>query len=207
MSATNHKLHVFICHSSQDKSTVRELYQRFLSEDWIDPWLDEVKLLPGQTWELEIEKAVETADAVIVCLSTSSVSKEGYIQRELKYVLDIALEKPEGTIFIIPLRLDNCEPPRRLREWQYADYFPVSIREISFARLLASLRNRAMSIGIQNIEQMQKIGQKETTKNTASDFGEIKSRDGLRYFKVTNECLINKRLPNKIFYESPKEDE
>ena len=56
------KLRVFLCHSSQDKPIVRELYQRLNAEGWIDPWLDEEKLLPGQDWEMEIEKAVEATD-------------------------------------------------------------------------------------------------------------------------------------------------
>ena len=37
------KLRVFLCHSSQDKPIVRELYQRLNAEGWIDPWLDEEK--------------------------------------------------------------------------------------------------------------------------------------------------------------------
>ena len=62
----NRKLRVFLCHSSDDKPAVRELYQRLKSEGWIDPWLDEEKLYPGQDSDLEIEKAVEAADAVEV---------------------------------------------------------------------------------------------------------------------------------------------
>ncbi|NOT03258.1 MAG: toll/interleukin-1 receptor domain-containing protein [Anaerolineales bacterium] len=38
------KLRVFLCHSSQDKPIVRELYQRLNAEGWIDTWLDEEKL-------------------------------------------------------------------------------------------------------------------------------------------------------------------
>lgn len=136
------KLSVFLCHSSHDKPIVRELYLRLLGESWLDPWLDEEKLLPGQDWDLEIEKAVEKAHAVIVCLSKNSVTKEGYIQRELKFALDIALEKPEGTIFIIPLRLDDCELPRRLRSWQYVDYFPQDHRKRAYQRLTQSLHAR-----------------------------------------------------------------
>lgn len=136
------KLSVFLCHSSHDKSIVRELYRQLLNESWIDPWLDEEKLLPGQDWDFEIEKAVEKANAVIICLSKNSVTKEGYIQRELKFVLDIALEKPEGTIFIIPLRLDDCELPRRLRSWQYVDYFPHDHRKRAHQRLVQSLHAR-----------------------------------------------------------------
>ncbi|MCQ3938113.1 MAG: hypothetical protein DPW18_13850 [Chloroflexi bacterium] len=88
MSTTSRKLRVFLCHASQDKPVVRELYQRLNTEDWIDPWLDEEKLLPGQDWEMEIEKAVEITDAVIVCISNRSVSKDGYFQKELRKVLE-----------------------------------------------------------------------------------------------------------------------
>ena len=142
MSTPSRKLRVFLCHASQDKPIVRELYQRLRAEDWIDPWLDKEKLLPGQDWELEIEKSVETADVVIVCLSKKSVVKEGYYQKEIKKVLDVADEKPEGTIFIIPLRLDDCEIPHRLAKWQYEDYFPTERREQAYERLLQSLHIR-----------------------------------------------------------------
>lgn len=142
------KLRVFLCHASQDKRVVRELYSRLSAKTWIEPWLDEENLLPGQNWELEIESAVESSDVVIVCCSSNSVSKEGYVQRELKYVLDFALEKPDDSIFIIPLRLDNCEIPRRLRRWQYADFFPDSSIDRSIQRLLASLHQRAHHLNI-----------------------------------------------------------
>ncbi len=152
------KLRVFLCHSSQDKPIVREIYQRLSSEGWIDPWLDEEKLLPGQNWDMEIEKAVEAADVVIVCISSNSASKEGYIQRELKFVLDIALEKPEGTIFIVPLKLDDCELPRRLRSWQYVNYFPTDQRKWAYQRLLQSLKLRFdQSSGGADIEQTSQV--------------------------------------------------
>jgi len=50
MPTTDRKLRVFLCHASQDKPIVRELYQRLDAEGWIDPWLDEEKLLPSQDW-------------------------------------------------------------------------------------------------------------------------------------------------------------
>lgn len=141
-------LRVFLCHSSNDKPTVRELYQKLNAEGWIDAWLDEEKILPGQDWDYEIERALDNSDAVIVTLSTGSVSKEGYVQKELRFVLDIALEKPEGAIFILPLRLDDCERPRRLRTIQGVDYFPPERRELAYARLRRSLELRANALGI-----------------------------------------------------------
>lgn len=42
------KLRVFLCHASQDKAIVRELYHRLNAEGWIDPWLDKENLLAGK---------------------------------------------------------------------------------------------------------------------------------------------------------------
>ena len=100
------ELKAFLCHSSEDKPIVRELYSR-LRQDGVNPWLDETDILPGQDWDMEIRLAVRDSDAILVCLSHSSVEKEGYIQKEIKFALDVADEKPEGTIFIIPIKLDN----------------------------------------------------------------------------------------------------
>ncbi|MBV5342847.1 toll/interleukin-1 receptor domain-containing protein, partial [bacterium] len=141
-----HKLKVFLCHASQDKSTVRNIYQKLLAEDWIEPWLDEKNLLPGQDWDLEIEKAVGTADVVIVFLSEHSIKKEGYVQKELSKILDKADFMPEGKIFIIPLRLDDCSIPKRLKKFHYVNYFPVKHIDLAYRRLIASLGTQKRKI-------------------------------------------------------------
>ena len=166
------RVFLFLCHSSLDKPIVRELYQRLNAEGWIDPWLDKEKLLPGQEWELEIEKSVEISDVVVVCLSKNSVEKEGYFQKEIKKVLDLSDQKPEGTIFIIPLRLDDCEPPRRLVKWQYVDYFPKQNQRSSYLLLTKSLKIRLDQItrreaeGLRSKEPERKIlVDKKVTRN------------------------------------------
>jgi len=95
------QLRVFLCHASQDKPAVRELYQRLISESWIAPWLDEENLFPGQDFDLEIYKAARDADVIIICLSKVSVVKEGYVNKEIRRALDAADEKPEGAIYIL----------------------------------------------------------------------------------------------------------
>jgi formylglycine-generating enzyme required for sulfatase activity len=137
-------LRVFLCHASQDKPAVRNLYSQLKSETWIDPWLDEEKLLPGMDWEVEIFKAIREADIIIVCLSNESVAKEGYVQKEFKRALNFAEEKPEGTIYVIPLRLDDCKPPLKFQQWQWLDYFQSGANQ----KLLQSLYLRAGSLKI-----------------------------------------------------------
>jgi formylglycine-generating enzyme required for sulfatase activity len=144
---TYRPLRVFLCHSSNDKPAVRELYKKLRAESWIRPWLDEEELFPGMDWNLEIEKAIEATDVILVCLSNSSITKEGYVQREIRIALDYADYKPDGTLFIIPVRLEECTPPKRLSRWQYANYFEGN-HDRSLQRLLVSLKRRGDSLGL-----------------------------------------------------------
>jgi hypothetical protein len=142
-NASNTGISVFLCHSTEDKPIVRELHRRLIAENGIDPWFDEEKLLPGEDWDLEIRKAISKSDVVIICLSATSINKGGYIQKEIKLALDIASEKPEGMIFIIPLKLTECTVPDSLKSWQWSSYYDNG----AYARLIASLRKRAQTLG------------------------------------------------------------
>lgn len=123
-----------MCHGSEDKAAIRELRYRLVALG-TDPWLDEEKLLAGQDWKLEIARAVRASDIVLVCLSQKTVSKVSFLQRELREALDAALERPEGQIFLIPARLDECTLPESLKRWQCVDFF----RKDGFDRLFRAL--------------------------------------------------------------------
>lgn len=128
-------LKIFLCHSSTDKPPIRKLYER-LKGDGFNVWLDEEDILPGQDWEIEITKAVRISDVVIICLSHNSITKSGYIQKEIKFALSVSEEKPEGIIFIIPARIEDCGVPDRLKRWQWVDLFKPN----GYERLLLSLK-------------------------------------------------------------------
>jgi len=130
-------LRVFLCHCSLDKQAVRDLYDK-LKSDGFKPWLDEVNILPGQEWDRTIRTAVRNSDIVVVCISPSSVTKEGYIQKEIKLVLDVADEKPDGRVFVIPARLEPCAVPERLSRWQWVNLFETK----GYERLVAGLHSQ-----------------------------------------------------------------
>lgn len=136
-------LRIFLCHSSKDKPVVRDLYWR-LKEKRIAPWLDEENLLPGQEWDYEIGNAVRSSHVVIVCLSAHSVTEAGYLHREIMKVLDVADEQPEGTIYVIPLKLEECEVPSRLRRWHWVNFFEAK----GFEKLMHALHERARTLGL-----------------------------------------------------------
>ena len=60
------------------------------------------------------------------------------------------MEKPEGTIFLIPLRLDDCDTPRSLRQFHKADYFGDN-KEKSYANLVVALKERLVNMEAQKI--------------------------------------------------------
>lgn len=151
MPETKRPLKVFLCHASADKPKVRELY-RYLRRRGVKPWLDEVDLVGGQDWQVEIPKALATSDAIIICLTKNSVDKEGYIQKEIRYALDKALELPEGRIFLIPVRYEECEVPFSLRRYQWVDLFD----EAGYNRMMRALKFRAAQLERATVELPQR---------------------------------------------------
>ena len=107
-----------------------------LAADGYDVWFDEENLLPGQDWHREIIHAVRNANVVIVCLSQSSITKIGYIQKEIKLILDAADERPDGVIFLIPARLEDCTVPEKLSRFQRVDLYKPE----GYAKLIKALR-------------------------------------------------------------------
>jgi len=134
---------VFLCYASEDRTSVKTLYKRLIT-DGIDAWMDTEKLLPGQDWQAEIGKAVASSDAFVTCISSKSVTKEGYVQKEIRFALEIADEKPEGSVYIIPVRLEECLVPSRLNRWHWVDLF----ERRGYKKLLQSLKLRADTIGL-----------------------------------------------------------
>jgi hypothetical protein len=139
---TTGKLKVFLCHASENKPIVRNLYDDLVAAGY-EPWLDSEVLLPGMDWDREIKLGLEASDVVIVCVSSVLVDKEGYIQKELRFAQDYQSQKPPGTIYLIPLRLDDCKTPYELRDIQWGDYSAPD----GFERLVRALNMRAKQKG------------------------------------------------------------
>jgi phospholipase C len=136
-SRATKNIQAFLCHVTSDKERVRKLY-RDLKRDGVDPWLDEEDLIPGQDWNLEIMRAMAKSDICIICLSKSSLTKTGYVQKEIKYALDLADKRPEGAIFLIPARLEECEMPLRLAHLHRVDLF----LDIGHSKLLRAIKSK-----------------------------------------------------------------
>jgi TIR domain len=129
---------VFLAYGREDLEMVSQLYDR-LEACGFGPWMDVRRLLPGQNWPRAIENAIESADFFMPCFSTRSVARKGGFQAELRYALECARRVPLDSIYLVPVRLDDCKVPRVIqREFQYLDLFPDWSRGLS--RLTTALR-------------------------------------------------------------------
>ena len=141
-AAPKRPLKVFLCHASADKPAVRDLYKR-LTADGVDAWLDAENLIAGQNWQVEIPKAIRESDVVIICLS-KQFNQRGFRQKEVRLALDTAMEQPEGEIFIIPARLEECENLETLTNWHWVNLF----EEDGYKKLIQALQKRSKSIEV-----------------------------------------------------------
>ena len=112
---------IFLCHASEDKPQVREVYQR-LRDEGFEPWLDEEEILIGEKWDEAIHRALSSSDFIMVFLSRHSVNKTGYVQREFRWTMDRLDELPMGSgqVLMLPVRLDDGEIPEQFSQYQCA---------------------------------------------------------------------------------------
>ncbi|MDM8524857.1 TIR domain-containing protein [Desulfococcaceae bacterium HSG8] len=117
------KKKIFISYAREDSDAANKLYTA-LRQQGFDPWLDEEDLLAGLDWRKTIRKAIKNTDYVAILISSVSVSKRGFVQVEQKRALEIAEEFPDFDIFVIPVRLNECEIPFSLENLHWVDLFP-----------------------------------------------------------------------------------
>jgi hypothetical protein len=158
---------IFLAHASEDEEQVRKLYHT-LKKRGLRPWLDKENLLGGQNWQIEIPKAIKECEYIINCLSKKSIHKKGYVQKEFRMALDQYAKMPAGSIYLIPLKLDDCEVPDiqfpelgvKLRDIQWIEYWKPD----GLKRLLKAVRNDSSSRIVQNRPKSQDTTHQQSNK-------------------------------------------
>ena len=125
---------VFLSYAKEDVGRVKQIYAD-LKAAGHQPWMDTYDLKPGQDWKAALQLAISKCDAALICLSNNSVSKTGYIQVELREFFEQRKRRPEGSIFVIPARLEPCTVPASMADLHYADLFEAG----GWDRVVASL--------------------------------------------------------------------
>ncbi|BDA70769.1 hypothetical protein CAL7716_049350 [Calothrix sp. PCC 7716] len=118
-------LRIFISYAREDNEFADRLFGELNRHPDITPWIDTRNLLPGANWKDKILNEIETSDFILLLLSTKSITKDGFFQREMREAIErLSLIAP-GNRVLIPIRVEECEPQHReLRLLNYLDLFP-----------------------------------------------------------------------------------
>jgi hypothetical protein len=115
---------IFISYAREDLPSAKKLYERLKAER-ADPWLDKESLLGGENWRIAIKNAIARSRYFVALISSNSIGKRGFVQKEVRQAIEMLDEFPESEIFLIPARLDGSEPPfNRLKDIHCIDLFP-----------------------------------------------------------------------------------
>ena len=103
----------FISYSRVKKNFALKL-ARELKAAGFPIWLDQLDIPAGARWDDEIEKALRECGIFLIILTPASIASEN-AKDEIGYAIDHGKR-------ILPVLLEECEIPLRLRRFQYVDF-------------------------------------------------------------------------------------
>jgi hypothetical protein len=104
---------VFISYSRANKGFAIKL-AKDLQSDGYPIWLDQLNIPTGARWDDEVEKALRECEDFMVILTPASIASEN-VKDEIGYAIDHGKR-------IVPVLLEDCDVPLRLRRFQYVDF-------------------------------------------------------------------------------------
>jgi TIR domain len=145
--------HIFLSYAREDKEIVEKLYLN-LREARLPAWMDKPPppydldgIRPGEKWDIIIREKMRDASHVLVFLSKASVLKRGFVQREYQLALIHAMEQPPDAPYLIPVLLDDCNPPKHRVDHlslDQFDWFPLYVKGpdklVEYLRIIANVQ-------------------------------------------------------------------
>jgi TIR domain-containing protein len=138
--------HIFISYCRENLVEVEKLCQDLMDAGEKVWWDKDIK--GGQSWEFAIRQAMKQCYVVILCLSKESESRiSSGIYPELADAIKVYRQLKPGSVYIIPVRLSECQIPpveinatQTLDAIQYIDLFPDSRYDEGLRELLGAIR-------------------------------------------------------------------
>ena len=138
---------VFLSYCHDDEPKVARLHAALTANN-VSVWWDK-DILPGEDWKAAIRQAMKRSDVVVLCLSAKSMKRRttGIYPEALDAITAYRQRRP-GEIYLIPVRLSECELPaieiddvRTLDRLQYIDLFPEGMWDANLKRLLKAIKS------------------------------------------------------------------
>ncbi|HEX9737483.1 MAG TPA: toll/interleukin-1 receptor domain-containing protein, partial [Thermoanaerobaculia bacterium] len=140
------KKHVFLSYVRETSDDVQRLRDDLIASGETVWW--DADIPPGANWKLAIRQALKDAYAFVLCLSQEMAGRDvSGAFPEIRDAIAVYRELAPGRIFIVPVRLSECEVPTfeidsttTLEDLQLVNLFPEAERPDALSRLVAALR-------------------------------------------------------------------
>ncbi|RPI94591.1 MAG: TIR domain-containing protein [Chloroflexi bacterium] len=119
MTTENHR-RAFISYSRVNKEFAIKLARELRSAGY-PVWFDQFDIPTGSRWDDEVEKALRECSIFMIILTPASIASEN-VKDEIGYAIDHGKR-------ILPVLLEDCDVPLRLRRFQWVDFTKKSFEE------------------------------------------------------------------------------
>ena len=109
--------HTFISYSRANMDFTLRL-ARELKSSGFPIWVDQLDIPIGARWDDEVERALDACGIFMVILTPASIASEN-VKDEIAYAIDSGKR-------ILPVLLEKCNVPLRLRRFQHVDFTTMS---------------------------------------------------------------------------------
>lgn len=187
-------IQVFISYAREDVDAAKKIWEFLNKEDDIRPWLDLEALSPGADWQRSIMHAIKESRFILVLLSNNSINKRGYVQKEISEAIDRYTYFPPGKIFLIPVRLEECEPAHDiLHKLNWVDLF--NGWEKGLDKIVRTLKLESMQKSTRQKELLHKL---VADTRQAIDADMYSSIDWLNYSSKETKIVPSEEIVNRI---------
>jgi hypothetical protein len=137
------RFHAFLSHAHVDKDQADHLFKWLQDVAGMPIWYDAVNMPPGATIAQALPEAIENSRSILLLLSKRSVSR-GWVQQEFNAAIN---HQTRFRAFrIIPVRLDDVDPPGFLQNYSNISLGASGINMESAANILKGLYQPATAV-------------------------------------------------------------
>ena len=193
---SNNKYQTFISYPRKNAEFSLKL-ARELKAAGFQVWFDQIDIPAGSRWDDEIQKALTECEIFIVILTPEAIESQN-VKDEIGYAIDSGKR-------ILPVLLEKCNIPFRLRRFHYIDFTTLdySLGIDTVEKLLTSLITESTIPKQPNIippsqapipsDEVEKLKQKTTKKEKSTHHSKVK-KDVVE----KDQAIVNKAVSPTI---------
>ncbi|MDZ8068541.1 MAG: GUN4 domain-containing protein [Nostoc sp. DedQUE08] len=166
---------VFLAHNTQDKPQVR-LIGSVLKQRRLKVWLDEEQIIPGQIFQLEIQKAISKVKSAVIFIGQTGLGRWQYVELQTLYSQFVQAENVKTIIPVLLPRVN--EIPKDL-------LFLAQYHWVSFTNGIDDVEAlHQLEWGITGRKPERKSNQKQVIETDVLQSNDLSSAKGINYTKL-----------------------